>query len=177
MKNILVLITFLMTVSMLAFAQAPDKWISYSSPEGRYTVSLPGEPKLTAQEGENANGEKSQQYLAVANEPGDIGYMTAYFDLLPNDEFSIDGARDGMVEELKGVLISETSLPLDRYQGREFQMTLKPTGGTVYLDRVRIYKADKRIYVLQCLFPKSSDGETMRAKAAKYFDSFQIRKN
>ena len=168
-------------------AQQTDKWINYSSPEGRYTVSLPAQPKLSSQEGTTAEGTKFPQYLAIVEEPGDVVYIVGYFDAVPGTTFSQDKARDGMVAAVKGTLVNETAISLSGYSGRELNISTKlgtdePKPGTAavdaveYFDKARFYEVEKRIYVLQLLAPKSLWGSELKAKAAKYFDSFQIIK-
>lgn len=181
---------FVLTFTSFAtsvMAQQTAGWINYSSPEGRYTVSLPAQPKITSQESATAEGTKFPQYLAMVTEPGDVVYIVAYFDALPGTTFSQENARDGMVAAVKGKLVNETAISLSGYSGRELNIstmlgTDEPKAGTEaidaveYFDKARFYEVEKRIYVLQLLAPKSLWGSELKAKAAKYFDSFQIIK-
>jgi hypothetical protein len=121
-------------------------------------------------------------------EPGDLAFMTGYFDSAPGTIFSADAARDGMVSQVNGTLINETKITLGSYPGRELRVLAKVPAGkpaegekpaeTVdYLIRARFYEVDNRVYVLQVIFPKSRESEAINARAAKYFDSFQVVKN
>ncbi|SRR6266545_4603541 len=167
--------------------QKPDEWIKYSSPEGRYTVSLPAQPNLSTQEATGADGQKFPQYLATVLEPGDVAFLVGYFDNVPGTIFSADAARDGMVSRINGTLISENAISLGGYPGRELKVLAKPAAppsaeaakpdAVEYIVRARFYEVDKRVYVLQIIFPKSLESEAVNAKAAKYFDSFQVVKN
>jgi hypothetical protein len=53
----------------------------------------------------------------------------------------------------------------------------KPDEWIKYSSPERSYEVDKRVYVLQMIFPKPLESEAVNAKAAKYFDSFQVVKN
>jgi hypothetical protein len=178
----------LMSASLALSIQKSDDWIAYTSPEGRYSVLLPAQPTLSTQESTAANGEKFPQYLASVVAAGDVVYMMAYFDTVPGTVFSADAARDGMVKAVKGTLISENAISLAGYSGRELRVLTtpippppaegaKPTEPVEYIVRARFYEADKRVYVVQLIFPKSLENDAWAAKAAKYFDSFQLVKN
>lgn len=186
-KSLAAAIVLTFTSLATAMAQQTDGWINYSSAEGRYTVSLPAQPKISSQESSTADGKKFPQYLAMVTEPGDVVYIVAYFDSLPGTTFSQEKARDGMVAAVKGTLVNETAISLGGYSGRELNIstmlgTDEPKAGTEavdaveYFDKARFYEVEKRVYVLQLLAPKSLWGAELKAKAAKYFDSFQIIK-
>ena len=187
MKKFLTATLVLLTFASAVMAQQTAGWIKYASPEGRYTVSLPAQPKVISQESATADGQKFPQYLVMVVEPGDVVYIVGYFDALPGTIFTADKARDGMVSAVKGTLLNETAISLSGYAGRELNISTKlgtdePTAGAKavegveYLDRARFYEVEKRVYVLQLLAPKSLWGPELNAKAAKYFDSFQITK-
>ncbi len=187
-KCIAAILLLLMSASFAFSIQKLDDWIKYSSPEGRYTVSLPAQPSLSTQEATSADGQKFPQYLASVAEPGDVAFMTGYFDSAPGTIFSADAARDGMVQRINGMLINETTITLGSYPGRDLKVLAKVTGAasaeggkpaeTVdYIVRARFYEVDKRVYVLQVIFPKSLESAAMNVRAAKYFDSFQVVKS
>ncbi len=186
-KCIAVILLLLISAPFALSIQKPDEWIKYSSPEGRYTVSLPRQPNLSTQEAAAADGQKFPQYLASVVEPGDVVFLTGYFDNAPGTIFSADAARDGMVNRINGTLISENAVSLGGYPGRELKVLAKPAApesaegakpdGVEYIVHARFYEVDKRVYVLQVIFPKSLESDAMNARAAKYFDSFQVVKN
>jgi len=178
----------LMSASLAVGIQRAGEWIKYSSPEGRYSVSLPAEPKLATQEATTADGQKFAQYLASVVELGDVVFIVGYFETVPGTIFSADAARDGMVKQINGTLISETAISLGGYPGRELKVLTtpapaqpaegtKPAEGVEYMVRARFYEVEKRVYVLQFILPKSLEGDALNSKATKYFDSFQVVKN
>ncbi|HEX9422115.1 MAG TPA: hypothetical protein VF899_02660 [Pyrinomonadaceae bacterium] len=187
-KCITAILLLLISASFALSFQKRDEWIKYSSPEGRYSVSLPAQPNLSTQEATTADGQKFPQYLASVTEAGDVVFLTGYFDSVPGTIFSADAARDGMVKQINGTLINETALSLGNYPGRGFKVLAKaPAGASAegekpaepvdYIVHARFYEVDKRVYVLQVIFPKSLESEAINARATKYFDSFQVVKN
>ena len=167
--------------------QKPAEWVTYTSSEGRYSVSLPAQPKLSTQEAATADGQKFRQYLASVVEPGDVAFLVGYFDSVPGTVFSADAARDGMLKEIDGTLISETAISLGGYPGRALKVVAKPAPAPPapgeapakavdYIVHARFYEVDRRVYVLQIIFPKALEDDALAAKVTRYFDSFQVAK-
>lgn len=177
MKKCATAILLLMLVATLTVGvQNPDQWIKYASPEGRYTVSLPAEPKLTSQESTNSEGLKFTQYMASVGD-GNGYYMVAYFDLAAGVTYSLDKARDGMLKAVNGTLVSEGPINLEGNPGRELLASVTAADGVDYLVSARVYQVDSRVYILQFLRAKASDDKVAAARAAKFFGSFQIVKS
>jgi hypothetical protein len=168
-------ILLLLFIASLAYAVQETAWINYNSAEGRYNVSLPAQPDLSTQESATADGQKFLQYMAKVQQ-SNVVYLVGYFDHVPGTTFSADRARDGMVSAVKGTLVSERTISLDGYPGREFKVVAK-FETTDYVLLAKFWDAENRVYVLQVVYPKSSESEAMSKSAAKYFDSFQILKN
>lgn len=185
MKKSFVAILLLLLGTSLAFSvQQPANWFTYTSPEGRFSVSLPKEPRLTTQEATTADGEKFPQYLAIVGEADSI-FIIGYFEIASSSVFSADAARDAMVKGSAGRLIGENAISLGGYPGHDLKIALKfpiaPAEGEVppqtdYVDRARIYEVGKRVYILQAMFPKSQETEAS-IRATRFFDSFQVVKN
>jgi hypothetical protein len=161
----------------IASGQSSREWIKYTSLAGRYSVSLPGEPKLSTQEATSADGQKFPQYLASVVDAGNMAYMTGYFDSLPGTIFSLDAARDGVIRQIKGTLLDDTVVKLSGYAAREFKISATGEDGNIYLVRARFCEIDKRVYLLQFIVPKSIESKTVTAQGTRYFDSFQVVKN
>ncbi|PYS69635.1 MAG: hypothetical protein DMF69_16375 [Acidobacteria bacterium] len=151
-------------------APEPGSWIRYESVEGRYSVLLPKKPTFTTQEATTADGVKFPQYMANSTSEKAV-CLTGYFDQVEGTVFNFDNARDGMVKAVKGTLSREAPISLDGYEGREFLVSAN-LNGTDALFRVRIYKVQTRIYVLQFISEKGSESEALVKDSRKYFDSF-----
>jgi hypothetical protein len=185
MKKLFATAMLLLLSTSVAFSgQQPVNWIAYSSPEGRYQVSLPQQPKVSRQESTTADGEKFPQYLTTVTEADGLIFMIGYFDVVPGTAFSADVARDAMVKTASGRLLGENAITLGGFPGRDLNIALKiSTSSTAgesasqidYLDRARIYEAGKRIYILQAIFPKSLESD-VNSRITRFFDSFQVVK-
>lgn len=151
--------------------QTNAEWTKYTSAEGRYSVLLPQEPKLSAQEDTASNGEKAMVYTAQSLD-SDSRYGVIYFDNRRGTKYSLDKGRDGMVAAVKGTLVSETAVVLEGRPGRELKIAAK-NGDADLLIRTRIYTIGNRVYIIQHVFLKASDSPAMAEKTTKFFDSFK----
>jgi len=161
-----------MLATVLVVAGQRD-WIEYHSREGRYSVSVPGEPKLTSQERTTPNGKKLQQYLASVLD-GTRAFIIGYYDYPASMTFSFETARDEMVNRLNGRLLSEELVRLDGVPASEIRILAKTQGGTEIIDQARFTDIKKRVYLLQCIFPKDEDGPAVIAKCNRFTESFKL---
>lgn len=165
-------VLFLLISPVLILAiQHSDEWVRYNSKEGRYSVLLPAQPSVDSQEATSANGEKFTQYKATLSN-GNVIYMIGYFDYASGTMFTLDKARDGMVDAVKGTLLSERSISQGGAPGREVRIQAKDSG-VEYLMMARFCDIDRRVYVIQLIAPKSDEAGA-EEKAARYFDSFRV---
>jgi hypothetical protein len=153
--------------------QAPADWLKYSSPEGRYNVLFPAQPKLSAQDGTGATGEKFKQYIASANDDLSV-YMIGYFDYTPPMTFSFDEGRNGMLKAVNGTLVSESAISLGGRPGRELKVAAKTADGLDFIVRARYYDAGGRVYLIQIVTRKTTEAAAYSDKATRFFDSFQV---
>ncbi len=168
------ILLLLLSPALTAGVQHSDAWFKYDSKEGRYSVLLPKEPTLSTEITTAATGEKLPQYVALSTEGNSVFYVS-YSDLLSDMTFSFDNAREGMLAAGKGTLISERSISLGGFPGRELRVLIKGPNEVEYIDRVRFYHVGMRIYLLQYFFLKSEDGSALvTTKAEKFFDSFKV---
>jgi len=155
-------------------SQGQPSPLRYTSPEGRYTVLLPAEPKLSTQQISAPDGSPLTQYMAMAS--GNMGMvMIAYFDYPGDVVFSLEKARDGMVTAIKGTLLDEHSMSLGGAPGRQIKIAAKTEQGMEFIDRARFYDVKPRVYVLQCITPKSLDSASTAERCEQFFDSFRVR--
>lgn len=168
----LTIVSIFLAPGIAVSAQVHSEWVRYNSAEGGYSVLLPTEPKLSSQETTASTGEKIPQYLASSQLPNAI-FIAAYMDYRNDMTFSLEKARDGMLEATKGSLLSENAISLGDYAGKELRVLAKAQG-TEFIVRARIYHVARRVYVLQAIFAKSDDGPDAVEKAARFFDSFKL---
>lgn len=174
MKKIAIgLVLLLAPVGAGLAQQSASEWVRFTSAEGRYSVLLPAQPEVGTQESATADGVKFTQYKATLVS-GKAVYLIGYFDHVPGTTFSYNRARDGMVEAVKGTLVSERPASGAGTTGVEIRVTTKMESGLEFLLIARIYDVNKRVYVLQYIIPKAEDGAAGTAKTAKFFDSFVL---
>jgi len=114
------------------------------------------------------------QYMVTA--AGSMGMvMIAYFDYAADVVFSLDKARDGMVTSIKGTLLDEHSMSLGGAPGRQIKISASTEEGVAFIDRARFYDVKPRVYVLQCITPKSTDSAATAERCEQFFDSFRVR--
>lgn len=155
-------------------SEAPPSSLRYTSPEGRYSVLLPAQPNLSSQQVSAPDGTPMTQYMVTA--AGNMGMvMVAYFDYAADVVFSLDKARDGMVTSIKGTLLDEHSMSLGGAPGRQVKISARTEQGMEFIDRARFYDVKPRVYVLQCITPKSLDGTAIAERCEQFFDSFRVR--
>ena len=175
MKQIALVVLFLIgTGSGFAF-QSSSEWIKYQSAEGRYSILFPVQAKLSTQESTTLAGHNVTQYRASASD-GKATFFIAYYDYSSGTTFSFDKARDGIVGKIKGTLLSERWIKLEGHQGRELKISAIGPDGTELLDRARLYNVHRRVYVLQVITVKTEEDSISAGKADRYFASFQLTK-
>jgi hypothetical protein len=173
MRRVAVAVLVFITTGIGFGHQGPGEWIKYSSPEGRYSILLPTEPKLSTQETTASTGEKVPQYLASSPDGNGV-VVIGYFDYTTEMTFSFDKARSGMVTAMNATLLDEDSISLGGSPGRAFKLLAKPADQQEFLVRARLYDVGRRVYVLQCIFPKAEDSPTVVEKCGKFVDSFKV---
>jgi len=172
MKKITATLLMVVAGALSCAAQDSSDWINYTSSTGHYSVLIPKQPQLMTQEGKTSSGNKVPQYVAVV-EDSSATYMLAYFDYTTASSFSFDKARDGMLANVKGTLVSEKPISLGRYPGRDVKISGN-NSGVEFLAHVKYYDVNKRVYMVQFIFNKTNDTPETDAKAKKFFDSFKV---
>ena len=170
--KILAAFLVLMITALANGFQSSAEWVKYTSEAGHYTALIPRQPKLIEQEAPAKTGEKLIQHMAQSTDADSL-YMIGYFDLLPDMVYSLDNARDGLLNAIKGTLLKEEAVSLGGKAGREVKVSAK-SGDLDLIFRVRYYEIGKRVYILQHVYQKSSDSPATADKTARFFDSFKV---
>ena len=173
MRKAIAASTVLLASVLSIAAQSNVEWIRYASPEGRYNVSVPQQPKVSTQETTASTGQKVPQYRAASLDGNGV-FMIGYFDYTAAMKFSFDRARDGMLLAMDGTLLGEDTISLGGSPGRQLKLIAKAADQQDLIVRARLYDVAKRVYVLQCIFPKSEDSPVVAEKCTKFLDSFKV---
>ncbi|HEX7999862.1 MAG TPA: hypothetical protein VF528_15855 [Pyrinomonadaceae bacterium] len=149
-------------------ARPTDGWIRYSSNEGRFSVLLPVQPKVTSQPVDTAAGKLINN--VIFSQTTMAAYAVSYADYPQNNadpQQVLDSVRSGAITGIKGTLISGKNIMHKGYPGREFQAS---TEGALYTSR--IFLVNNRLYQMVVVAPanKSSADDIN-----KFLTSFDLK--
>ena len=167
--------SFLILISAtLAYGiQADTEWIKFTSPEGRFSVLLPHEPKFEAITDPGIKEVANYRYTEL--ETG-YGFICEYYDVTSTGadlESFLDITRDGILRGAGATKVGEEKISLDGYPGRELELSVPVENGAGVNVLTRIFIVGKRIYSLSYLRAKDMDPKVAAETAAKFFSSFQ----
>ncbi|HET9404137.1 MAG TPA: hypothetical protein VFO57_06120 [Burkholderiales bacterium] len=151
-------------------AGAPPGWKEVAIPAGRFKVLMPGAPKTSRQTIRTDIGNVAATRYTVTDN-ANVTY-DVLFNEYPaagvakvNPQKLLDSARDGLLYQTKGKMVSEKHITLSGFPGRE--QIIMSGEGTHY--RVRLAWAGNRLYQVMAVSPGKP-----RPDAELFFDSFQI---
>src|SRR5215813_4451767 len=151
-----------------------EAWQEFKHEPGNFAVMMPGKPLEMSQTVESQIG-KVPMYSFTAQE-GTLNYMAMYaeypiaLDTPQVAKSSLNGARDLMLNNRNGKLISETDVSFGKYPGRELKA--KFDGGMI---RLRSYVVNQRMYMLMVMAPGDDKSKQLESKKANDFlDSFKF---
>ena len=142
---------------------AAKDWQQLAPQGGRFSVSLPGTPKLKRQ---STGGVDVSVYTSRS---GAVTYIAGFLDIPTGRALTLDAAVNSAASQLKGKLLSHTRYSLSGYSGREF--TIQEPDKTV--TRQRILMVKQRLYQIGVEGPASMVDSS---DAAQFFDSFRLTK-
>jgi hypothetical protein len=105
-----------------AAVQTPTEWIKFNSPEGRFSVLLPHEPKFESIAASGSDAVTNYRYSDIEN---GYGFICEYFDVESTGsdvQAFLDVTRDGIVRGAGATKLGEEKISLKTYPGRELQM-------------------------------------------------------
>jgi hypothetical protein len=140
-------------------------WREYTSPEGRFSVLLPGEPTPS----EVAGGFKGVK--ATIPEPL-INFVVYYSDspTKPNPQKYFDNFKNEIMpkEFARAKLVREADIQINGNPGHEFILLMTDTNGFLFR---RIYFVGNRLYILSVA---GSGWKDQTPDSQKFFDSFKV---
>ena len=155
-------------LSGVAYPRQAHSTAKFTSKEGAFSVTLPGEPKESSQDTSSNNGPTVLHTFTVELNEGKVFYMVGYsnYQTRLDEAISLEGVIKAQVESLKGKITSDKMITLDGHPGRS--VTIEADGITFFSS---VYVAGNRLYQVMFGMPK---GETMPADAKEFLDSFRI---
>jgi hypothetical protein len=161
----------IITLAVTAFSQ--DPWVRYESEVGRYSVLIPAEQLAHGSRRVSDDNGSSVILNSIALFNGVTRYIVTYYDTEPSMSFSLTRARDGIVRQLNGKLVSDTSARILGVPSRTFRVH-KITSGHEITVNARIFFTGSRVYLLQVIFPRSLENTVAEDRARWFFNSFLI---
>ena len=161
------------TMAMALSAQTPPAWtwVEYNSPDGQFTARFPTTPTKSTQQTTNRDGQPLTQHLVSALEGETALFQIGYFEILPTQVFTISDARDGIVRNVGGTLLSETAITVGAYNGADLVLTAAAQGNSFVMN-VRIIHTPRRAYVVQTIYQPTAPYQS--EKTARFFGSLRI---
>jgi hypothetical protein len=163
--------------AVLAWAAVPAaaEWVKYAPDDGKFSALFPTQPEVTTQTIPTAAGTIPYTTCMSEIEGGAVAYGVAFNDypetvLQADVEKVLDGGRDGAKANLKGEIVSETSMTFAGHPAREFTIA-GDVEGQKLLYHTRIVLIGTRLYQLQIV--RVGDTPVDLADAIRFFASFK----
>ena len=155
-----------------AAAEEKPEWKRFSPKDGKCSVEMPGKPvEAPVQELKVGDGTSKLHLFILETNGGKTGYGLGVADFTAaNDEVSakaLQTAQQGTATALKGKVVSERTMKLGKYPGREF--TLDLPDGNQY--RGRLFMVEGRLYQVITLGSKDFVNST---DARAFLYSFEL---
>jgi hypothetical protein len=158
----------------------PNVWKEYSSPQGGFTVLLPGTPTEEDKSFDTPDGRmEGREYVLKTSATYSVSYTVFLFDVEQKPDalnWIVNFTRDHIVEMTKGKVLVETEVSLDRHLGRVVGVSA-PDGTTI---RFAIIMVGNRTYQVMVITPQElssrDGGQFDQWKAAKFLRSFKLAK-
>lgn len=167
---------------LAAETAAQAKWATFTSKAGNFSVSLPGSPEASTVNATLGGSPVAMSLVRVAFAP-DRQYAVRYADLpatsiaVRDPKQGLDQARDALLKEVGGKVVTERRAGLGRYAGRHVEAVgtgKVARGGTPLPEgtrmQVRFVFVKNRLFEVIRTVPKgdADDGAT-------FFDSFKTK--
>lgn len=144
-------------------------WEAYASPDGRFSVELPGKPILEEQHGHHADGSPLVYHHVKAKPAAASYYSVAYYErsTTMDSETVIDNVEKATAQRLEALVESQQPLMVDGRTARDIQFR---TPKNVTLTE-RIIVEDDRYYVLIVSTERDPASESQNTQ--RFFGSFK----
>ncbi|MEP6774665.1 MAG: hypothetical protein ABJA50_03640 [Chloroflexota bacterium] len=144
-------------------------WYNFTSSEGAFSVLMPRTPD----ESSATDGPSGHTELMYGAKIGSIAYVVRYADYPPDviqkagTENWLDSERDFLVISVPGKLMSERTISIDGYPGRELRVQADDGKSRI----ARLYLVRNRLYKVYAVMP---DDRSITPKVEQFLDSFTL---
>ncbi|HSE31531.1 MAG TPA: hypothetical protein VLA93_08125 [Pyrinomonadaceae bacterium] len=173
MKHLIAALIACLFLSSFTAARQQQEWVTFSSPEGRFSLQFPKKPASDVKEVDSVVGKLTMYTYAASSST--VTYMASFADYPNVPEANrqmavLDAVRDGVVSKLEARIYDETRISMEGNPGRQFLMT-KTVDGSELIYHWRIYLIGRRLYQVAAAYYKR---DSQSRELPKYFDSFQL---
>lgn len=168
-------------------AATPDPlagWVTFSAPDGSFSVRLPGEPETQIETVPTDAGDiEVAMYLAESSDRMTMvahnGFPVAVAEVIATGDETViqsmlDSGRDGAVSNVSGTLQDEKQITVSGFPAREFTFSVdasaSPTGDAI-TGIARVILVKDRLYQLISM---TTADETDPAVVQAFFESLQL---
>jgi hypothetical protein len=160
------LLLAILQLSLLAGCSS-SPWKEYKSPDGKFSVQLPGVPAV------DPEPDGGQKVSANLKGDRDLLFTIRYKDFpapIAAAEFEqmAGFARDGLAKREGNRLLEEKAVTTGKYPGKELRVAL---GQFDDVSISHLFAVGKRYYSLTAIVPKQ---KASSAEVVRFFDSFQV---
>ncbi|MFP8874356.1 MAG: hypothetical protein VCB42_07470 [Myxococcota bacterium] len=177
MKRTLWVFSAILCVSLLAVASshAGEDWITFNSPEGKFSVEVPSQPKQSKTKMTSFIGTVTNHIFVIWS--GDEKFTVDYSDLpgfavaFAGADTIIDHAKSAMAKQTLAKVQSFTDVTVGKYKGKKFIFDMPPMKGKPAMHAVAyFFLVGHRLYVIDAEVPRG-DGEE---RADRFLDSISF---
>ena len=152
----------------------PHRWETYTSPNGAFSIDLPGKPDVETKQTPAEDGSVITINVVSLQPTSHLAYSCAYTDRQGTSDKSpkqiLESARDGSLAKVQGTLLSQKQVTAQGYPGLEWQARAR---GNSLVD-ARAFAAGNRLYMITAVATVEQDREPKTIQ--RVFDSFRIQK-
>ncbi|KOP26383.1 hypothetical protein AMR41_10470 [Hapalosiphon sp. MRB220] len=160
---------------------APNKpikseWKLFTSPDGSFTVLMPGMPKFSTQTQKTYMGEINLQVFVGQLANQEVAYVVAYNDFphsygkMTNPQLILNNAQTLAIKATQSNLVEQRSISSSNgHPGKEIEYV--NSGGKI--TKTRMYVADGRLYQVMAI-ATTKQHKTLSKTINGYLNSFQL---
>ncbi|MCD8487196.1 MAG: hypothetical protein LRZ84_10815 [Desertifilum sp.] len=152
---------------------AQSNWNTFSSPNGGFSILMPGTPQPVVQQTVNLpEGQVTSSLFGSRTE--DSAYIVGYSDLpgaaiasAADRQLLFDSFLEGFARSINGQVVGQNPIQLNRYEGREFEVQMNE--GITAIGRV--YLVEQRLYQMVAVIQREQNSPQ---RIQGFFDSFRL---
>lgn len=174
-KNTLAALALILGLYFTTPAQKPETWQSFTSPEGKFTVLVPTKPQIDVRAVDSTQGKLTLYTYSSSTKIA--FFMASYGDYVVEAkdkaqiENILDEVRNGALKGLKAELLTEKSVPLNGFSGREFVGKGNGEQNIEVIFNWKMVLVGRRLYQLGVA---TTQADSNSPEIMKFFRSFEL---